>query len=124
MILVDTSVWVDFLRGGNSFLTEHLEKGKVVMHSMVLGELACGYLKNRKMLMELWSALPSINESTHDETMLCIENYQLMGSGIGYVDSSLLTSVMLNPEIKLWSNDKSLKRLADELSLSHQIALS
>ena len=44
MILVDTSVWIDHVRGGNARLRKLLQEGKVATHPMVLGELACGNL--------------------------------------------------------------------------------
>ncbi len=47
MILVDTSVWVDFLRRGCETLEGLLEKNQVLVHPSVIGELACGHLKNR-----------------------------------------------------------------------------
>ncbi len=47
MILVDTSVWIDHLRHGNETLKSLLTQQRVYMHSMVIGELACGNLHNR-----------------------------------------------------------------------------
>lgn len=58
MILVDTSVWVDHLRVGDTHLSALLERSNVVMHPMVLGELACGNLKGRRALLALWRDLP------------------------------------------------------------------
>jgi predicted nucleic acid-binding protein len=42
MILADTSIWIDYLRQGEPLLTEQLSCGQVLMHGMVLGELAMG----------------------------------------------------------------------------------
>ena len=53
MILVDTSVWISHLREGNKRLAELLEEGRVMCHSYVIGELACGDLKNRKTILSL-----------------------------------------------------------------------
>ena len=47
MILVDTSVWVDHFRRGDTQLADLLERGLVLMHPWVLGEIACGDLSNR-----------------------------------------------------------------------------
>ena len=47
MILVDTNVWIDHLQSPNPTLIRLLEGSRIVMHPMVLGELACGNLKNR-----------------------------------------------------------------------------
>ena len=42
MILADTSVWIDYLRQGEPLLAEQLSRGNILMHGMVLGELAIG----------------------------------------------------------------------------------
>jgi predicted nucleic acid-binding protein len=51
MILADTSIWIDYLRQGEPLLTEHLICGEVLIHGMVLGELAMGNFKNRQLLL-------------------------------------------------------------------------
>ena len=47
MILVDTSVWIDYFRRGEPVLASALEASEVMMHPFILGELACGNLKRR-----------------------------------------------------------------------------
>jgi len=39
-VLVDTSVWMDFLRSGEQVLKSLLNSNRVVMHPMIIGELA------------------------------------------------------------------------------------
>ena len=115
MILVDTSVWVDHLRSGNPVLSALLEQNRVVMHTMVLGELACGNLHNRQQLLQLWQSLDSLQAVNHEEALYFIEQHGLMGQGIGYVDVHLLASVVLDAGTKLWTRDKRLARIAVEL---------
>ncbi len=116
MILVDTSIWMDHLRGTNSMLPALLEQNRVVMHPMVLGELACGNLQNRAELLHLWKRLESIQTVTHEEALYFIEQIKLMGKGIGYVDVHLLASVALTGSTKLWTRDKRLTCVAVELN--------
>ena len=85
------------------------------MHPMVLGELACGNLKNRTQLLAYFKDLPFMPEATSEEVLFLIENKQLMGKGIGFIDAHLLTSVLLFPEVKLWTGDKRLSEIAIEL---------
>lgn len=85
------------------------------MHPMVLGELACGNLKNRKQLIQHWQDLPTITRATDAEVLYSLEHKNLMGKGIGYVDLHLLTSVLLSPGTKLWTRDIRLKKLAEAL---------
>ena len=115
MILVDTSVWVDHLRSGNPTLAALLKQNRVVMHSMILGELACGNLKNRKQLLQLLQRLDSLPAVSHKEALYFIEQHQLMGKGIGYIDAHLLASVVLGMGTKLWTYDKRLAHIAVEL---------
>lgn len=116
MILVDTSVWVDHLRSTDSVLSALLEQNRVVMHPMVLGELACENLQSRPELLHLWKHLQSIQTVTHDEALYFIKHSKLMGKGIGYVDVHLLASVTLDGGTKLWTRDKHLTRIAVELT--------
>ena len=118
MILVDTSVWIDHLRNDNSGLISLLDQNCVVMHPMVLGELACGNLPNRQELLHLWQHLESIPTTSHDEALFFIERIGLMGKGIGYVDVHLLASVALAGGTKLWTLDQRLAQVATELKFA------
>jgi predicted nucleic acid-binding protein len=60
LILVDTSVWVDHLRRGDLGLAALLARSEVVMHPFVVGEIACGSLKDRQSLLELLHDLPRL----------------------------------------------------------------
>lgn len=120
MILVDTSVWIDHLRVKDERLTLLLTQTQVCMHPMISGELACGSLSNRKTLLQLWQNLPSLAPATHPEAMYCLEQRQLMGRGIGYVDLHLLTAVLLSPGTQLWTRDKRLHTIATEQGCAWQ----
>lgn len=117
MILVDTSVWISFFRKGNSLLQNFLLDGKVVGHTFIIGELACGNLKNRKEILILLEALPKIVQAEHAEVLYFIEQNQLMGKGLGYIDIHLLASAQLS-DVLIWTLDKNLIKAAGELNLS------
>ena len=53
MILVDTSVWIDHLRKADDLLISLLNSTQVAIHPFIIGELACGNLKNRAELLAL-----------------------------------------------------------------------
>ena len=107
MVLVDTSVWIDHLRNGNSYLQELLDSDEVACHPFIIGELACGNLKNRAEILNLLKFLPQINQAGHDEVMYFIETNRLMGRGLGYVDMNLLAYAVLADSL-LWTLDKKL----------------
>ena len=119
MILVDTSVWVDHLRDGAPALAAALEQGSVLMHPFVLGELACGNLKNRGEVLRLLGDLPAAPLATDPEALDYIERRALMGRGIGYVDVHLLASVALAGAARLWTRDKRLAAVAADLKLAY-----
>jgi predicted nucleic acid-binding protein len=115
VILVDTSVWVDHLRAPDRSLITALEDGEVVTHPFVIGELACGNLRNRAEVLGLLEDLPRAREATHEEVMAMIERRQLMGAGIGYVDAHLLAAAALTPYTSLMTRDRRLAKLAKRL---------
>lgn len=117
MILVDTSIWVFHLRHGNSKLEELLNDGEVVCHPFIVGELACGNIKNRTEILSLLSALPKVDLLDNTEVLLFIENNNLMGKGLGLVDIHLLASAILS-ETALWTFDTKLKHEAHILRIS------
>lgn len=115
MILVDTSIWVDHLRGTERTLVSALEAGEVLTHPFVIGELACGNLTNRAEVLSLLADLPASPVATDAEALAFIETQSLMRRGIGYIDVHLLAATMLSGETTLWTRDKRLARIADDL---------
>jgi len=120
MILVDTSVWVDHLRAGDEDLVYLLNHSQVLMHPFVLGELACGNLRNRNEVLALLKDLPQATVATDDEVLFFIERHALTGRGIGYVDAHVLAAVILRGATWLWTRDKRLRTVADSLELAYE----
>jgi hypothetical protein len=119
MVLVDTSIWVSHFREGNPHLEELLLDEYIVCHSFIIGELACGRLKNRKEIISLLQALPQAQTAENDETLQFIERKQLMGIGIGLVDVHLLASALLT-KVLLWTADKQLRAVATKLNVLYK----
>ena len=118
MVLVDTSVWAAHLRHGETGLETLLNEGHVFCHPCVVGELACGNLKNRAGILSLLQALPMAICAEHEEVMQFIENHRLMARGLGYLDAHLLSSAVLT-SIQLWTLDKKLNRVSLRLGLAY-----
>lgn len=119
MVLVDTSVWVDHLRGGHVGLKTLLNEGDVACHPFVIGELACGGLKNRNEILSLLQALPVSIVANHEEVMGFISDHRLMNRGIGYIDVHLLASALLTA-IPIWTLDKQLHEISKEFGRGFQ----
>ena len=118
MILVDTSIWISHFRYGNPRLETLLLNVEVACHPFIIGELACGNLKNRQEILSLLKALPTAMTADHNEALHFIEQHQLMGMGLSYVDVHLLASALLST-ILLWTKDKGLKKAALKLNISY-----
>ena len=90
---------------------------EVMCHPFIIGELACGNLKNRNEIISLLQSLPTNPTIEFDEFLFFIDRNHLMGKGIGFVDIHLLASAQLTG-ISLWTADKRLKSAADQLELT------
>ncbi|EHP1586496.1 PIN domain-containing protein [Salmonella enterica] len=120
-ILIDTSVWVDHFRSRNDHLAQLLCRDQVLIHPMILAEIACGTppAPRLRTLGDL-ALLPHSHQATMAEVMVFIENEKLYGSGCGLVDITLLASAMITPGAKLWTLDKRLAKLVARLNVSYQ----
>lgn len=116
-VLVDTSVWIDHLRKGRADLRACLETGEVVCHPFVVGELACGTIRQRDEVLSLLAALAQITVADHAEVMHLVEAHQLMGTGLGWIDAHLLASAQLDG-VTLWTLDRPLKKAARIVGVS------
>ncbi len=115
MILVDTSIWIDHLSAGHATLAQLLERGLVLAHPWVVGELALGHLCQRRDVLGLLTSLPQAVVATMDEVLTLIERHQLYGLGIGYVDAQLLAATLLTTDAALWTRDRRLAAAASRL---------
>lgn len=117
MILVDTSVWIDHLRRNNAQLGELLNAGRVLIHPSVIGEIALGRMRQRHIILTALSDLTHTQVATDDEVLSLIEQEALFGRGIGYIDAHLLASVRLTPGTTLWTLDRRLHEVAEQMGL-------
>ncbi|MBI5331375.1 MAG: type II toxin-antitoxin system VapC family toxin [Betaproteobacteria bacterium] len=122
MILVDTSVWIDHLRQSDPVLVGLLESGQVLVHPYVVGELALGHLKNRHDVLTNLCNLPAATPATEKEMLGFIEAQALYGLGIGYIDAHLLAAARLTPGTTLWTRDKRLLAVSEQMGLAARLA--
>jgi len=116
LILVDTSVWIDHFRRGNTTLAARLEEDVVWCHPFVIGELACGGLSDRAQILSLLAALPQPPLPEHREVLEFVDRNALAGSGLGWIDVHLLASARLGG-IAIWTLDRTLERVATGIGL-------
>lgn len=118
MILADTSVWVDHLRTNDTALATLLDRGVILAHPFVIGELALGNLRQREIVLNALSDLPQASVATDAEVRHFIDRHTLFGHSIGYVDAHLLAAVQLTAGAELWTKDKRLRGVAVQLGLA------
>jgi len=116
MVLADTSVWIQHFRYGETTLADLLSDGLVLMHPFVWGELACGNLKDRAVILSDLRALPPAKAASNEEVLRLIDDRRLSGRGLGWIDAHLLASALLS-HCRLWTLDKTLMQAAAKLGL-------
>jgi predicted nucleic acid-binding protein len=121
MILADTSIWIDHFRRSDLRLARFLDRGEIIMHPFVIGELALGFVPKIAEMMEDLRTLPEAMVANSDEILEFIARRKLSGSGVGYVDAHLLAAAALAPETFVWTRDKRLHAAAQSLSLAADI---
>jgi hypothetical protein len=117
VILADTSVWVEHFRSGNDELRKQLAGRSVVMHPMIVAELALGSLRDRTRTLAFLDLLPQVRVAQLGEVRKMIEARSLFSQGIGLIDTHLIASVFLNPSTLLWTKDKRLRSVAETLGI-------
>ena len=117
-VIIDSSVWVDHLKGTDTSCRDVLlSEGTVVLsHSMVFGELMLGGVKRDTEVFTLLQEVPKATEPNREEALLFIEG-SATNKGVGYVDSCILASCILS-NAALMTRDENMIKLAGELNIS------
>jgi predicted nucleic acid-binding protein len=118
MTLVDTSVWINHFRQTDAALVQLLTIGMAGVHPYVLGELACGNIKNRESVLRLLRALPQTPVANETEVYYLLETYRLSGTGLGWVDLHLLTATAV-AGWRLMTADGGLNKAAAKAGIPH-----
>ena len=117
-LLVDTSAWIDHLKGKTDKVSIACENSfiEVISHPMVLIELALGGIAKDSAVMECLQELRTCETVSDSELLDFINSRGIQGKGIGYVDANLLASCLLGGA-GLLSFDRKLNELATNLSI-------
>lgn len=116
MVIVDTSVWIDYFRHGSGRLAGLLSENTILIHAFVVDELALGNLKNRSDVLQLLEKLPKSVHASNEEVLYFVEKERLYGKGLGFIDVHLLASARLS-RARLWSMDRALVKQAHAMDL-------
>jgi predicted nucleic acid-binding protein len=119
MILVDTSVWIDFLAGrpAATELKALLFANEVACHPAVRGEVALGSLAERGRVLTLLGTLPRASAVDDERVTELISKAHLYATGIGWVDAHLLACAE-NNSLLIWTHDRRLEKAARLLGVA------
>lgn len=117
MILVDTSVWIEFFRGKNKKIGEEvqslLDSDEIILAAPVRIEILSGCSKNNfKQLRQLLSALPVFypSSTTWERIESWIEKAVSSGERFG-VGDLLIASIAADQNSAIWSLDADFGRM-------------
>ena len=119
-VLVDTNIWIDHFNCTDDKLVALLKERKVVAHPLVRGELGCGNLARRDLILEFLAEMPQADEVTIEEMLHMVGERKLFGKGIGLMDCLLLGSALVGTRTYLWTRDKRLARAAEEAGVGFE----
>lgn len=121
MVLVDTSVWIDYLRGKPhaASLAKLLQEHQVMNHPWVTGEILLGYLGPRRssILADL-QYLPQLTVHEVDDLRDFVEKGGHVGQGLSLIDIQLLYAAIAG-DCLLWTFDRALQKVAQGYGKSY-----
>ena len=124
IVLIDTSVWIDHFRWGNSSLVQLITQDCALIHPMVIAEIACGTPPAPRIeTLNHLALLQTCKQAGLSEVMAFIERERLYGLGCGLVNMCLLASTIITPGATLWTLDKRLAELAERFGVAHRPTL-
>lgn len=118
-VLVDTSVWVEHFKATNPELLLLMGSDRVLIHPLIIGEIACGTPPNRARTLADLADLEVSFQAAPRECITFIERKKLYGCGVGFIDIQLLASALMTPGAQFWTLDRKLQSLASKLGVAY-----
>jgi len=120
MILIDTSVWIEFFRQDVKYTEEIerlLKKKLVISIGPVFSELLFGvrYKKDKEMILSYWQILPKV-EFGRTSMLKAAEfanDNNFYQSGIGLMDAIIIEAV-IDGNHTLWTLDKKINNFVEK----------
>ncbi len=124
MILIDTSVWIEFFRARDPYhsrTAELLEEGQVLGLTWVFGELLQGAKTNRErtLIVEIWDHVPKVEEAQcFILAGLESSRNRWLDKGIGLIDAAIIMAAR-SARAQIWTLDKKLKGVLESQESYH-----
>lgn len=118
MIIIDTSVWIEFLRNNKKYfnhIKNLLENNKVLTLEIIFSELLQGARnkKEQEIIYQYWINLPKISlKGLMIKAGIYSSNNKLVYKGVGLIDVIILICA-IKTKSKIWTLDKKLLNVLD-----------
>ena len=119
MILADASIWIQYLRSPDAAIDLLLDEGEITAHPFVVAEIALGSIRDRGATLWKLDRLPRVAVARHADVRRLIESRRLYARGVGYVDVHLVASCLIGENLRLWSRDRRLNEVAEDLGVRY-----
>lgn len=119
MIVIDTSIWIDHLRGLDTQLESILGSGDELLHPYVHGELLLNGLPEDGIFARKLSSLKTAPVAATADVAAFISWAKLAGTGVGYIDTHLLVSARMVRDGVLLTKDNALRAQAERLGVAY-----
>jgi predicted nucleic acid-binding protein len=117
LILADTTIWIEHLRGRVPEMQRLLDQGSIFMHPFITAEIALGSIRDRAKALARLDGLLEVEVARMGEVRNLIEMQGLYAKGIGLVDAHLIASCLITPGAELWTHDTALGQVASALGI-------
>lgn len=116
-LLADTSIWIAHHREADPVLVRAISRDSLWMHEFVIAELALGSLPDRTAFLADIGSLRRVSTMSAASVVAFAEQQNLVSTGLGFVDASLLKSLSETEGVRLWTLDKRLAKQAERIDL-------
>ena len=119
MIIVDTSIWIDFLKkklDEFDIFINLIETGQIIILDVIAAELLQGAKSKRevKIIKGYWK---NLFKYTEDDLIVQAGEFsyenKLIDKGIGLIDSIIITAAV-NSHSRIWTKDKKMINNLDD----------
>lgn len=120
MVIVDTSVWVDFMRAGDERLGGWIASDQILQHPFVTAEVGMGSFRSveeRSRVIDLLESFEQVEIADSGAFHNFVSANLLYGTGIGFADAQLIHACTFNPVARLVTCDKRLAEQAQRLGV-------
>ncbi|MCK5283102.1 MAG: PIN domain-containing protein [Nanoarchaeota archaeon] len=113
MIILDTSIWIEFLKGNFKYkdlVLKLIEEREVLLLECIIGELLQGAKgkREKEIILKYWENLPNISmDNMWIKAGILSNDKKLISKGIGIIDTVIITA-SLETQSTIWTLDKKL----------------